>query len=86
MRCGLWLATVVMVLAVTSAVRMREVLSAFVEDLARLQRWRAVVLVYCAGRSMHPRFDKYTLPIGSSVPCTYNRRNTLKKATYALYA
>ncbi|GFG33183.1 hypothetical protein Cfor_01144 [Coptotermes formosanus] len=49
MRCGLWLATVVMVLAVTSAVRMREVLSAFVEDLARLQRWRAVVLVYCAG-------------------------------------
>ena len=49
MRCAMWRSHVVMLLTVTSAVRMREVLSAFVEDLVRLQHWRAMVLVYCTG-------------------------------------
>jgi len=53
MRCGLWLAHLLMLRAITSAVRMRDVLLAFVQDLVHLQHWRVVALVYCAGRSVH---------------------------------
>jgi len=53
MRCGLWLAHLLMLRTITSAVRMRDVLLAFVQDLVHLQHWRVLALVYCAGRSVH---------------------------------
>ena len=53
MRCGLLLSHLLLLRAITSAVRMRDVLLAFVQDLVHLQHWRTVALVYCAGRSVH---------------------------------
>jgi hypothetical protein len=52
MRYGIWLAHLLTLRAITSAVRKRDVLLAFVQDLVHLQHWRSVALVYCAGRPL----------------------------------
>ena len=61
MRCGLWMAHLLMLRAITSAVRTRDVLSAFVHDLVRLQQWRSIALVYCTGRSLQQLRHSLTL-------------------------
>jgi hypothetical protein len=49
MRCGVWLSRLATLLSVAATAPLQNVISTFLEDLARLQQWRSVALVHCSG-------------------------------------